>query len=229
MNEYAVMVEDKDQTEAVATRMTESGMTVKSHTPRFGSIFVLAESSDAIKQIPGVQTVRLAHNDFRILPAESELPYAVPAPEVAPAPPRFAVYVHRVSAVREAPGTDTLTLVTLDGFEHELVANKREDGSFRYQPGDLAVAFPEGAILDEPLLRQMGYWDEAKNRGMLAAGSKKNRVKMQRFAGIESRGAMMPVPRNEEGGMLNNGIESKVVREGDDVTVFLRVIEHVAA
>lgn len=139
------------------------------------------------------------------------------------------VAVRRVTSVREAPGADNLTLVTLEGVPDEAVANKREDGSWRYQPNALAVVFPEGAILDESLLRQMGYWDEAKKRGLLAGGSKRNRVKMQRFAGYESRVALMPVAQTEEGGIVNDGLgNSKIVRDGEDVTEFLRVGRHVA-
>lgn len=151
------------------------------------------------------------------------------ASETAPDSPPFAVRVRRVTAVREAPGSTNLTLVTLSGYPHELVANKREDGSFRYAEGDLAVVFPEGAILDEPLLRLMGYWDEAKNRGMLGAGSKKNRVKMIRFGGHESRGALLRVEREGTDDILSDGLgNTRPVVEDEDVAEFLRVKEHVA-
>ena len=72
---------------------------------------------------------------------------------------------------------------------HEVIANKKEDGSFRWAPGETVVYVSEGSILPEDILKDRGYWDEEKDRGLLDGG-KRNRVKMKKLAGFESRGLL---------------------------------------
>jgi len=146
----------------------------------------------------------------------------------------FPVRVHAISAVREHPGADNLTIVTVGDTGVELVANKKADGSWRYQPGDLAVFFPEGAVIPEATLRQMGYWDEAKGKGVMA-GSKGNRVKMRRLADFPSPGALLKVERQHwpevgrDAFLLWSDLrnEGREVAPGEDVQDFLGVTEYV--
>jgi hypothetical protein len=138
----------------------------------------------------------------------------------------IACLVTTVQDVR--PHGDNLTIVTVDG--NEVVANKREDGSPRWAVGEECVYIPEGAIIPEDVLRERGYWDTEKDRGLLAGG-KRNRVKMQRFAGHESRGLLFKLHRADTGMTclyaleIRCGQESLRVRRGDDVAEFLGITE----
>lgn len=112
--------------------------------------------------------------------------------------------VTRVSDVR--PHGDNLSIVTVDG--HEVVANRMEDGSFRWAAGEVCVYVPENTILPDEVLKERGYWDEMKNKGLLG-GSKGNRVKMQRFAGHESRGLLFKIAS----GTMRQGDPRKISRQ----------------
>jgi hypothetical protein len=62
--------------------------------------------------------------------------------------------VTRVTDVR--PHGDNLSIVTVDG--HEVVANRMEDGSFRWEAGEVCVYVPENTILPDEVLKERGYW-----------------------------------------------------------------------
>lgn len=156
----------------------------------------------------------------------------------AASPSAFAVRLFVVEGIRLHPDPEakTLTLVKLAGHPDELVANMREDGSWRYKEGDLVVLFPVNAILPEAVLKRMGYWKEkegGKGKGLLG-GNKGNRVAARTFVGIESRGALMPVelrPSRVNVGVLTSldGSETREVEPGDDLTAFFGVTEYVNA
>ena len=145
------------------------------------------------------------------------------------------VKVTTVTDVR--PHGDNLSIVTVDG--NEVVANRREDGSFRWTAGEICVYVPENAIVPEDVLKERGYWNDDKGKGLLG-GSKGNRVKMQRFAGHESRGLLFKVQRAGEDWLSEdpkptlwrgNTPETEVcipVEIGQDVTEFLGITEYVA-
>lgn len=136
------------------------------------------------------------------------------------------VIVTKVDAVRDHG--DTLTIVTVG--EHEVVANKREDGTPRWVAGEMVVYVPEGAIIPNDVLQERGYWDEIKEKGLLE-GKKGNRVKMRRFAGFESRGLLFKVlePNNA---IPSNHIQREydylAVEIGQNVMDFFGITEHVA-
>lgn len=102
----------------------------------------------------------------------------------------FQVQVRRILKVEEHPNADRLTLVTVDGYR--CISNKKEDGSWRYQEGDLVVYIPEAAVVPEWLLRKMNMWNEEQGKGILA-GSKGDRVKAIKLRGILSQGILYPV------------------------------------
>ena len=113
------------------------------------------------------------------------------------------VHVLEVEGIRPHPNADNLTLVKLREHADELVANKLEDGSFRYRPGQLLTLLPVGAILPQWLLEEMDAWkvdpETGKGKGLLA-GNRGNRVGSRKFAPLveggdryESRGALRPV------------------------------------
>jgi len=102
----------------------------------------------------------------------------------------FEVNVVRIDDVVEHPDADRLTIVKIGGYN--CIANKKEDGSWRYQKDDLVVYIPEQALVPEWLLKKMGFWDEEKGKGGLA-GSRGDRVKAIKLRGIFSQGILMPV------------------------------------
>jgi hypothetical protein len=123
---------------------------------------------------------------------------------------------------------ETLTIVTVD--DHEVVANKLEDGTPRWKVGEVCVYVPENSILPEDVLKARGYWNDEKNKGLLG-GSKGNRVKMQRFAGHESRGLLFKVGQSSD---INPGLWFERGDEvwedigiGSDVTEFLGITEYI--
>ena len=124
----------------------------------------------------------------------------------------FQVPVVRITAVEHHPNADRLSLVNFRGFT--TISAKNDDGSHRYAVGDLAVYVPEAAIVPERLLR-MGFWDEAKGRGLLA-GSKGDRVKAVRLRGIVSQGIMFD-PKS---------VLDWPLSEGDDVSDALGITKY---
>ena len=102
----------------------------------------------------------------------------------------FEVLVREIDDVIEHPNADRLNIVRVLGYN--AITNKREDGTPRYRKGDLIVYVPEGAVVPENLLKQYGYWDDDKNRGMLA-GSRGDRVKAINLRKICSQGLVWPL------------------------------------
>lgn len=153
----------------------------------------------------------------------------------------MGAYVTTITDVR--PHGDTLSIVTTDDG-HEVIANKREDGSFRWVKGEVCVYVPEGAIVPDDVLQERGYWDEAKGKGLLE-GKKGNRVKMRRMAGFESRGLLFKVGSMGEDWTDDNkdpavtgwilreslgaGNDTRYVKLDDDVSDFFGITQHVAA
>lgn len=134
------------------------------------------------------------------------------------------VLVTKVDAVR--PHGENLSIVTVG--EHEVIANRKSDGTFRWEAGEVCVYVPEGAIIPDDVLKERGYWDEEKDRGLLDGG-KRNRVKMKKLAGFESRGLLFKVARNdlEESLWLQRGGTNIKVEVGDNVMDFLGITEFV--
>lgn len=142
-----------------------------------------------------------------------------------------------VSDVR--PHGDNLTIVTVQDGDavHEVVANLQDDGTPRWSVGEPVIYVAEGSIVPDDLLRDRGYWNDAKGIGLLE-GKKGNRVKMRRFAGFESRGLLFKTARADVGPMIPTGIviDRRGDREdsasvlpveiGQDVTEYLGIVEH---
>jgi len=126
----------------------------------------------------------------------------------------------------EAYGENLSVVTTSEG--HQVIANKREDGSFRWEPGELCIYVSEGSIIPDEVLKERGYWDEEKDRGLLDGG-KRNRVKMKKLAGFESRGLLFKVGSYIAGDVkvvTNEWNEDSIdVEIGDDVTEFFGITE----
>ncbi len=150
----------------------------------------------------------------------------------------FEVKVRRVDAVEPHPDADRLDIVTILGYR--AITNKREDGSSRYKVGDLVVYVPEASMVPESLLRQYGYWNEEKGRGLLA-GKSFDRVKIVRLRGVYSQGLVWPTtefvgegpivsrPTTEEEMAANGGRNTTgmYVQEGTDVAEFFGLTKYV--
>jgi hypothetical protein len=147
----------------------------------------------------------------------------------------WGAYIAIIEDVR--PHGENLSIVTVDG--HEVVANRKEDGSFRWQKGEPCIYVPENAIIPDAILQARGYWDAEKGKGLLE-GKKGNRVKMRRFAGFESRGLLFKVghpglswdeecPEGKIGWIDRENVDQESLWVGvdDDVTEFLGITEHV--
>ncbi len=91
-----------------------------------------------------------------------------------------------VDQVEHFPGRPGLTVVSLAALGDlpatSLVSARLDDGKPRYAPGDRTVLLEEGSTLPEWLLREMGFWDDAKGKGTLTGG-RRNRLKGRTFKG----------------------------------------------
>ncbi len=129
------------------------------------------------------------------------------------------------------PLGDNLSVVTVEGSENSIVANKQEDGSFRWSVGEIVVYVPEGAILTDDTMKYRGYWDEETEKGLLG-GKSNNQVKKRNFGPtddrVESRGLLFKV----EDGPAGEPMPSKISMGGgtsatfnveDDPTEFLEI------
>jgi hypothetical protein len=135
------------------------------------------------------------------------------------------------------PYGENLSIVTTSEG-HKVIANKKEDGSFRWAEGELVAYVSEGSIIPDDVLKERGYWDHSEG---LLDGGKRNRVKMKKLAGFESRGLLFKVrpgsfmgesidfvdrENHPEGGEDRTGGRSALgVRLGDDVSAFLGITE----
>lgn len=150
----------------------------------------------------------------------------------------MAAIVTQVVSV--TPFGENLSQVDLENGKF-IIANRKEDGSFRWEKGEVAVYVTENSIVPDDVLKDRGYWDEEKNIGLL--GTKKgNKVKGRNFGPEDDR-------RRSEGllfkmvqvapdfvwdGLSVDGIVShpfetmereKNVQIGDDVSDFLGISE----
>lgn len=101
----------------------------------------------------------------------------------------FEVLISRITDVRNHMNADRLSIVSIGGFQ--AISAKKEDGSHRYEIGDLAIFIGENSVLPEELLKSSGFWNLEKNTGSLS-GKEGNRVKPSRLRGEMSYGIILP-------------------------------------
>lgn len=162
-------------------------------------------------------------------------PAGVDVPAAGPAARPFGAYVFRVEAIAQHPRGENLTLVSLAGHGEHLVANKLEDGSWRYRAGDLAVLMPVGSVLPHWLLKDMDALREDSKGKIVGAlgGNKGNRITPRTFAETPSNGMLrkckaVPGDAGEPTRWYvagENG-EDVLVAEGQDVTALLGIVQH---
>lgn len=110
----------------------------------------------------------------------------------------------------------------------------------QFKSGDLGVYIPEQAVLPVELLKEMGFWDEVRGKGMLHGGAG-NRVKAIKLRGVLSQGLIYPV---REGGVLTrpalssdrdgfieneDGTISFAIVESEDVSEILGIVKYESA
>ena len=105
---------------------------------------------------------------------------------------KFACPVVKIASVENHSGADRLSIIKMEGLGYTCIANKLEDGSPRYRPGDFVVYIPSASVLPEWLLKEMGFWNEETGKGTLA-GADGNRVSPRRLRGVFSEGILYPV------------------------------------
>lgn len=114
----------------------------------------------------------------------------------------FSVPVIRLTSIEPHPNADKLELAVVGDYRCVV-------GKSVYSPGDLVAYIPEGSILPESVLDNLGL------RGStLLAGSERNRVKAIRLRGALSQGVCYPVP---------SGVSGPEWSEGQDVAAILGV------
>ena len=135
---------------------------------------------------------------------------------------------------------ENLSQVDLENGQF-IIANKKEDGSFRWQEGEVAVYVTENSVVPDDILKDRGYWNDEKNIGLLG-GKKGNKVKGRNFGPEDDRrrsvGLLFKMvqvaPDFVWDGLRVDGIVShpfedmdreQNVQIGDDVSVFFGISE----
>lgn len=136
----------------------------------------------------------------------------------------FEVKIQRIF-IQPHPNADRLEIGNIgshDGFQVVI-------GAGRFKTGDLIAYIPEAAVVPEWVLKKYGYWDEVKNKGMLA-GSAGDRVKAVRLRDAFSLGICIPVQEvshgyDDEEKMVRIAyeLEDKYVSEDEDVAELLGI------
>lgn len=150
----------------------------------------------------------------------------------------FEVNVCKITSKENHPNADRLTIYHIGGYT--CISNKLEDGSDRYNVGDLVVYIPENSLLPDWLLMGMGFWDFEKHKGTLS-GHDGNRVKPLKLRQVYSEGVLYPIStiKNYDEGLdipdgytnedlfifkdFLGGVSFMPVQEGNDVSDFLEI------
>jgi len=94
----------------------------------------------------------------------------------------FEVKVVQIT-IEDHPNADALELAAVGGFR----AVVKKD---RFKTGDWVAYAPEASLFPEWLLKQEGFWNEERGKGMMA-GSQGNRVKPMKLRGALSEGVII--------------------------------------
>lgn len=99
----------------------------------------------------------------------------------------FKCSVVKIDNKSNHPNADRLTIYNIGGYT--LVSAKLPNGQDRYEVGDWVVYIPEGSLVPQWLLKELGLWDDDKQKGILG-GSKGDRVVPVKLRGVVSEGLM---------------------------------------
>lgn len=135
----------------------------------------------------------------------------------------FEVNVVVIDDIYDHPNADRLSIVRIGGYE--AITMKNEDGTHRFTKGEPVVYVPEQAVVPEHLLKQYGFWDEAKGKGMLA-GSKGNRVRAIRLRDYLSQGLVWKVTADTHGSVVLSNNTFGTFNIGDNVADFFGIVKY---
>lgn len=145
----------------------------------------------------------------------------------------MSAIVTKVTSV--TPFGENLSQVNLENGKF-IIANRKEDGSFRWAPDEVAVYVSENSVVPDDVLKDRGYWDHEKNKGLLG-GNKGNRVKGRNFGPEDDRrrsvGLLFKVSSPEgQPPIVCNPVDTddmynccNVVNIGDDVSKLFGITE----
>lgn len=144
----------------------------------------------------------------------------------------FSCNVVRLKIVPH-PNADAIEIAEVGGYQSIVKKGQFFDG-------DLGVYIPEQAIMPEWMLKELGFWDEFKGKGVLS-GSAGNRVKAIKLRGVVSQGIILaldkgatfnqvsrpPIKGQEEAYAIDDtGRWPMYVNEGFDVAEFLGIVKY---
>jgi len=139
----------------------------------------------------------------------------------------FKVLVQKIF-IKEHPNADALDLGNIGDTEGWQVVIQ----SGKFKTGDLVAYIGENAVVPEWVLKQYGFWNEEKDKGLLA-GTKGDRVKMVKLRGEPSLGICIPVKEvslgwDDDDKVVRSAfqLENKYVEEGEDVSKLLGVTKY---
>lgn len=138
----------------------------------------------------------------------------------------FDVKVVRVTEVYSHPDADRLSIVKTTAGDFICISAKLDDGSHRYQVGDLVVYIPEQAVMPEWMMKDMDFWDINKDKPAFRY------VKAKKLRGIFSQGILYQLDNRfkhnpEHKPMWDMFIpETVTVEEGQDVGELLNIIKY---
>jgi RNA ligase (TIGR02306 family) len=133
---------------------------------------------------------------------------------------KFEVLVQKIF-IKAHPNADALELGNIGDPNGWQVVVKR--GLFK--TGDLVAYIPESAVVPEWVLKKYGFWNEEKDKGLLA-GSKGDRVKMIKLRAENSLGICIPVIKGPNGHIVGISDGIVIVDEGQDISEWLGVTKY---
>lgn len=92
-----------------------------------------------------------------------------------------------ITKIEDHPNADRLDITHVLGYQCVVAKGN-------WSEGNRGLYIPEGALVPDWLLKKYKFWDEDKNKGMLA-GKQGNRVKAIRLRGVVSQGIILPLIR----------------------------------
>lgn len=122
------------------------------------------------------------------------------------------------------PNADAIEIARIGDFQS--IVRKEQ-----FKDGDLGVYIPEQAVLPEWLLKEMGFWQEDRQKGALS-GAAGNRVKAIKLRGVLSQGLVLQMDQGDDcrpfvQAPTDDGVGAPFfVTEGDDVAEFLGIVKY---
>jgi RNA ligase (TIGR02306 family) len=135
----------------------------------------------------------------------------------------FQVKVRRIRAIEAHRNADALEFAVID--DYRAIVRKGQ-----YLAGELVVYIPEAAVTTPFVLKTVGLWDEANNKGR-CAGDDGMRVKALKLRGSLSQGLVYPLSNLTEHpvpGWYLQGEDGTLwpVQEGDEVASLLGIVKY---